>query len=70
MLIPHTPILFLIKKIFFDWLHWASVAAPGLSLVAAAEGYALTVVRGLLVSVASGRTGFSSRFSSCSAQDP
>ena len=41
------------KLIIYFWLHWVSVAALGLSLVAANKGYSLIAVHGFLTAVAS-----------------
>ena len=42
-----------LHSIFFFWLRWVSVAAHGLSLVAASEGLLFIVMCGLLTAVAS-----------------
>ena len=42
-----------LKCILFFWLHWISVAAHGLSLVAASSGYSLAALCKLLIAVAS-----------------
>ena len=44
---------FFIKKLFYFWLHWVSVAVHRLALIGEREGYFLGVVRGLLIMVAS-----------------
>ena len=55
MLVP--PVTYLAYFTLFHfisvfWLPWVSVAACGLSLVAASKGYSLAAVSGLLIAVA------------------
>ena len=59
--------LFLINLFIYFWLHWVFVAAHGLSLIAASEGYSLLQCMGfslwwllLLQSTGSRSVGFSS----------